>query len=69
MDIGLMLRISVNLFGLMGANQFPFPLPAYLFGREKPSPLRERGGAGRLVGVAVLEVARRRKVVVDRGMG
>ena len=28
----------------------------------------ESGGAGLLVGVAVLEVALRRKVVVDRGM-
>jgi hypothetical protein len=63
-----MLRISVNLFGLMGANQFPFPLPAYLFGREKPSPLRERGGAGLLASFAILAVTLLREVVVDRGM-
>ena len=45
-----------------------FPYPAEPSGREKAAPLGESGGAGLLVGVAVLEVALRWKVVVDRGM-
>jgi hypothetical protein len=45
-----------------------YPYPARMSGREKAAPLCESGGAGRLVGVAVLQVALRRKVVVDRGM-
>jgi hypothetical protein len=44
------------------------PCPTYLLGREKAASPGESGGAGRLVGVAVLKVPRRRKVVVDRGM-
>ena len=41
--------------------------PTFVSGGEKAAPLGESGGAGLLVGVAVLEVALRRKVVVDRG--
>lgn len=37
-------------------------------GREKAEPLCKSGGAGLLIGVAVLEMALRWKVVVDRGM-
>ena len=44
------------------------PTPLVGSGSEKAAPLGESGGAGLLVGVAVLEVALRRKVVVDRGM-
>jgi hypothetical protein len=45
-----------------------YPYPTCRSGSEKAAPLGESGGAGLLVGVAVLEVALRRKVVVDRGM-
>ena len=45
---------------------FPYPTMASL--SKELAPLSESGGAGRLVGVAVLEVALRRKVVVNRGM-
>ena len=45
-----------------------YPNPAAVSGRQKAAPLSESGGAGRLVGVAVLEMAFRRKVVVHRGM-
>ena len=45
-----------------------YPSPTFQSGSEKAAPLGESGGAGLLVGVAILEVALRRKVVVDRGM-
>jgi hypothetical protein len=45
-----------------------YPKPGFRSGSEKTAPLGESGGAGLLVGVAVLEVALRLKVVVDRGM-
>ncbi len=45
-----------------------YPNPTYRSGGEKAAPLAESGGAGLFVGVAILEVALRRKVVVDRGM-
>ena len=45
-----------------------FPYPTCRSGSETAAPLGESGGAGLLVGDAVLEVALRRKVVVDRGM-
>lgn len=44
-----------------------FPYPSFQSGSEKAAPLGESGGAG-LLGVAVLEVALGRKVIVDRGM-
>ena len=44
------------------------PYPVELSGSEKAAPLGESGGAGLPVGVAILEVALCRKVVVDRGM-
>ena len=50
------------------ANQSPFALPSRGSGLEEATPLCESGGAGQLVGVAVLEVALGRKVVVHRGM-
>ena len=46
-----------------------YPYPAAVSGGEKASPLGESGGTGQLVVVAVLEMALRRKEVVDRGMG
>ena len=42
-----------------------YPYPSLVSGGEEAAPLCESGGAGRLVGVAILEVALRRKVVVD----
>ena len=45
-----------------------FPYPTLGSGSEEAAPLGESGGAGLLVGGAVLEVALRWKVVVDRGM-
>jgi hypothetical protein len=45
-----------------------YPYPLVRLGSEKAAPLGESGGAGLLVGVAVLGVALRWKVVVDRGM-
>ena len=42
-----------------------FPYPTAVSGGEKAAPLGESSGAGQLVGVAVLKVALRRKVVVD----
>jgi hypothetical protein len=45
-----------------------YPNPTCRSGNEKAAPLGESGGSGLLVGVAVLEVALRWKVVVDRGM-
>lgn len=45
-----------------------YPNPGYRSGGEKAAPLGENGGAGLLVGAAVLEVSLRWKVVVDRGM-
>jgi hypothetical protein len=45
-----------------------YPIPACRSGSEKAAPLGKSGGAGLLVGVAILEVALRWKVVVDRGM-
>ena len=45
-----------------------YPYPSFQSGSEKAAPLGKSGGAGMLVGIAVLEVALRRKVVVDRGM-
>ena len=44
------------------------PYPTYRSDSEKFAPLSESGGAGLLVSVAVLEVALRWKVIVDRGM-
>jgi hypothetical protein len=44
------------------------PNPTYRSGSEKAAPLYESGGAGLLVCVAVLKVALRGKVVLDRGM-
>ena len=44
------------------------PNPAGVSGREKAAPLGESGGAVELVVVAVLEMALRWEVVVDRGM-
>jgi len=44
------------------------PYPTFGSGSEKAAPLSESGGAGLLVGVAILEVALRWKMVVDRGM-
>ena len=49
-------------------NSLCFSYPTAVSGRQKAAPLGESGGAGRLVGVAVLEMAFRRKVVVHRGM-
>ena len=49
-------------------NSLRYPYPTAVSGGEKAAPLGESGGAGQLVGVAVLEVALSRKVVVDRGM-
>ena len=45
-----------------------YPSPTYRSDSEKAAPLGESGGAGLLVGIAILEVALRWKVVVDRGM-
>ena len=45
-----------------------YPKPGFRSGSEKTAPLVESGGAGLLGGVAVLEVALRWKVVVDRGL-
>jgi hypothetical protein len=45
-----------------------YPYPTRHSGSEKAAPLGESGGAGQLVGVAILEVALRREVVVDQGM-
>ena len=45
-----------------------FPYPTRLSSSEETAPLGESGGAGLFVGVAILEVALRREVVVDRGM-
>jgi hypothetical protein len=42
-----------------------YPSRTYRSGREKAAPFGKSDGAGVLVGVAVLEVALRRKVVVD----
>lgn len=42
--------------------------PTRVSAREKTAPLGESGSAGLLVGVAVFEMALRRKVVVNRGM-
>ena len=44
------------------------PSPGFRSGREKATPLCESGGAGLFVGLAVLAVTLRRKMVVDRGM-
>lgn len=44
------------------------PYPTRRSGDEKATPLGESGGADLFVGVAILEVALRRKVVVNRGM-
>jgi hypothetical protein len=44
------------------------PSPTCRSGSEKAAPLGKSGGAGLLVGIAILEVALRWKVVVDRGM-
>ncbi len=44
------------------------PYPNFGSGSDKVAPPVESGSAGLLVGVAVLEVALRRKVVEDRGM-
>ena len=45
-----------------------FPYPTMASGGKKAAPLGESGGAGQLVVVAVLEMALRGEVVVDRGM-
>ncbi len=45
-----------------------FPYPTFGSGSEQAAPLGASGGAGLHVGGAVLEVALRWKVVVDRGM-
>ncbi len=45
-----------------------YPSPTYRSGSERAAPLGESVGAGLFVGVAVLEMALRRKVVVDLGM-
>ncbi len=45
-----------------------FPYPTHGSGSEEAAPLNESGGASLLMGGAVLEVALRRKVVVDLGM-
>jgi hypothetical protein len=45
-----------------------YPTPSFRSGSERAAPLGESGGAGLLLGVAVLEVAPRRKVVVGLGM-
>lgn len=45
-----------------------YPYLAFWSGSEKAAPLGESSGADLLVGVAVLKVALRWKVVVDRGM-
>lgn len=42
--------------------------PILASGSEKSSPLSKSGSTGQLVGIADLEVALRRKMVVDRGM-
>ena len=44
------------------------PTQPHTSGSDKAAPLGESGGTGQLVGVAVLEVALRGKMVVDRGM-
>lgn len=48
---------------------FRYPYPTAVSGGEKTAPLFKSGSSCRLIGVAVLEVALRRKVVVNRGMG
>ena len=47
-------------------NSLCFPYPTAVSGGEKAASLCESGGAGQLVVVSVLEMALRRKVVVDR---
>ena len=66
-------RIEIMFGRLKGAVRqmrtgLRYPYPAYSSRGEQPAPLCESGGAGLLVGVAVLEMALRWKVVVDRGM-
>jgi len=43
-----------------------YPNPGFRAGGKKAVPLGESGGAGLLEGVSILEVALRRKEVVDR---
>ena len=50
------------------ANQSRLPYPHLLISSEKAASLCESGGPGQPVSVAVLEVALRRKVVVDPGI-
>jgi hypothetical protein len=44
------------------------PNPTQVSSRKKAAPLGDSGGTGLFEVIAVLDVALRRKVVVDRGM-
>jgi hypothetical protein len=45
-----------------------FACAGLILGGKQTAPLDERGGAGLFAVIAVLEVALRRKAVVDQGM-